>query len=1063
MMLNMTLSKPAFSPGRKIIIYMDRKSLILKSGITKGKFSEEYINTLVKKYNTGQAKEHAHRPALELYFENITGLNVVNDPKRSEFGAPDFNFFKGKIPLAYAEAKDIGVSLNDVEKGEQLERYYGYSNLILTDYLEFRFFRYGQKYGEPIKIAELKNGEIAPLEQNFTLAEDTIAQFIQEAKEPIKSGLLLAKVMAGKARRIRDNIRVFLKTGDAKKNEGLLAVYRAIKRKLLAELDYDKFADLYAQTVVYGLFVARYYDDTPDTFSRGEARDMVPASNPFLQEFFNHIAGTSFDNRIKFIVDELCEEFIHADIQAIVHNYYKVEKDSSRDPIIHFYEDFLKEYDPAERKSMGVFYTPLPVVNFIVRSIDEILKKDFGLKGLADSSKIEIPWVSQNNKSRQKVHKVQILDPATGTGTFLSAVISLIKSKFTGQEGRWSSYVKDDLLPRLHGFEIMMAPYTIAHLKLSTLLKESGANIDNERLGIYLTNSLEKDDKYDDTLFAGLGFDKAITEESRLAGQIKNKLPIMVVLGNPPYSGVSSNETESANKLVEKYKIEPGGKQKLQERKHWLNDDYVKFIAFAEDMIIKNGEGIVGFITNHGYLDNPTFRGMRWHLMDTFDSIYVIDLHGNAKKKEVSPDGSKDENIFDIQTGVSIMLAAKTGKKKKGILAKVYHFGIWGKRDDKFNQLNSSSLKNIKWTLLEQHNSNLFFVPEGSSMLEEEYQKGFSINEFFIESTTGIFTLGDGFIIDMDKTVLENRLHDFFVSNTNEASLKEKYKLGKNYAKWIIGNKKDITFEHNKIVPITYRPFDLRYTYFDNKLVWRPRTKLMSNFLNGSNMGLAVGRQGQVVGSMEWNVVFVTKNVIDLNCFYRGGEQVFPLYLYDENGSKTSNLNQEIYNKIISCIKAKVEPENILDYIYAVLHSPSYREKYKEFLKIDFPRVPYPKNEKQFFALAKLGEELRHLHLLESPKVNKFITTYPVAGDDVVEKVKFEDGKVFINKTQYFGGVPEAVWNFYIGGYQPSQKWLKDRKGRTLINEDIEHYQQMIVAMAETIRIMGEIDKIIKK
>jgi len=539
-----------------------------------------FIQNVIETHSSGHAREHSYRPALKQLFESATGLNVINEPKRSEHGAPDFVFLKGKIVIAYAEAKDINVSLDDIEKSEQMDRYYGYSNIILTNGLEFRFYRNASQYADTIIIAELKNGNISANESSFQLLEDTIKDFIKESKEPIKSGSVLAKVMAGKARRIRDNVKKFLADENNAKNESLLSVYEVIKKLLIADLDKTKFADMYAQTIVYGLFVARYYDKSSDDFSKGEARDLVPASNPFLRHFFDHIAGSSFDSRIEIIVNELCEEFTHADVQAIVHNYYKTDKDDSRDPIIHFYEDFLQEYDSAERKKMGVFYTPLPVVRFIVRSVDDILKKEFNLtQGLTDASKVEITREIQGKKKKISVHKVQVLDPATGTGTFLNEAILHIKKSFSEQEGRWSQYVNSDLLPRLHGFELMMASYTIAHLKLSSTIKETGVDSFTERLGVYLTNSLEKGESEEHTLFSSIGLGKAITEESSQANKIKNELPIMVVMGNPPYSGESSNAHYTENDV---YKMEPSG-GKLQERNSkWLNDDHVKFIRFAE-------------------------------------------------------------------------------------------------------------------------------------------------------------------------------------------------------------------------------------------------------------------------------------------------------------------------------------------------------------------------------------------------------------------------------------------------------------------------------------------------
>ena len=1015
-------------------------------------YFDHYIQSISSKFSHLETSEMGYRTNFEILlkaiFESIKVKRVDHDAKAKQGNKPDFIVLNKDVPILYIEAKDIGISLDKVEKSEQMKRYFGYTNLVLTDYVEFRFYRNGHLYEEPIKIAsyDLKKRIITPLPQNYEHAAKTLLDFTQSKKEPIKSGRHLAMIMGGKAQRIRDNVRDYMNLESAQ-NQEIFRVYEAIKKMLVHDLTIEAFSDMYAQTLVYGLFVARYYDDSPDTFSRQEARDLVPASNPFLQHFFDHIAGPNFVKRLSYIADELCVVFQHSDIRKLIEEYI-----GDADPVIHFYEDFLNEYDHDLRKKMGAYYTPLPVVEFIIRSVDYILQKEFNLpNGLADTSKLP------NDE-----HRVQILDPAVGTGTFISTAIRAIYKhlKEQGQIGRWPSYVHHDLLPRLHGFELMVTPYTIAHLKVSIALRETGFKYFNEtktgktRLRVYLTNSLEQSETQQD-LFS-FGFAESIAAEAKEADKIKKDTPIMVIIGNPPYSGSSSNETKYANSLVEKYKFEPGGKQKLQERKHWLNDDYVKFIALAESFVEKNGDGILGFITNHGYLDNPTFRGMRWHLMDTFDLLYIIDLHGNTKKKEVSPDGSKDENVFDIQPGVAIILGVKTGKKKSE-LAKIFHCQLWGKRAIKFEQLNKLSIENIEWLELSPRLPNLLFVLEGSIELEKEYQNGFSVHELFTESTTGVFTLGDNFIIDQDKTMLANKIEKFLHENISESSMKSNFALGKNYAKWVIGNKQDIIFNENKIVPITYRPFDSRYTYFDNKLVWRPRTKLMINFLDIPNIGLAIGRQGQVVGSMEWNVIFVTRNITDLNCFYRGGEQVYPLYINAENGSLKENLDIGICNEIEKTI-GKFTPEEIFDYIYAILHSHNYREKYKEFLKKDYPRVPYPRDIKSFKKLVAFGAELRSLHLLESPKVNQFITTYPIAGSDTVEKLAYKDGKVFINAEQYFGHVPEVAWNFYIGGYQPAQKWLKDRKGRALTNTDIEHYQKIIVALAETNRIMKAID-----
>ncbi len=1026
-----------------------------------------YLTKVITTLQTGSAREHAYRPAIHELFEKIKPeLNAVNDPARSEHGAPDFIFFKGSVIIGYAETKDIDVNLDKVEKSEQMKRYFGYSNLILTNYLEFRFYKNGEKYGESVSIGELSGGVIVPKYENAVLLEKTIRDFLESKPEQIRGGERLAKIMGGKARRIRENVAQYV-SDESEKGQDLKDVYGVMKKLLVHDLDAKQFADMYAQTLVYGLFVARYHDETLETFSRQEARDLVPASNPLLQHFFDHIAGPNFDKRLSYIVDELCEVFACANVRKIMEHYYSRttlwgETKESPDPVIHFYEDFLKEYDSEQRVKLGAFYTPLPVVKFIVRGVDHLLKKEFGLsQGLADTTKKEFVQQRQGLKGKVLLHQVQILDPATGTGTFLNEVVKHIHQSFEGQQGRWEKYVDDDLLPRLHGFELMMAPYTIAHLKLGMTLRDMGYEKFSKRLGIYLTNSLEEGFKEKENLFTSLGFMKSVAEESKDASIIKNEKPIMVVIGNPPYSGVSSNETDYANSLVNKYKIEPGGKQKLQERKHWLNDDYVKFIALAEDLIEKNGEGIVGFITNHGYLDNPTFRGMRWHLMQTFDLIYALDLHGNSKKKEIAPDGGKDENVFNIQQGVSIILAVKNReKKKKGILAKVYRSDVWGTKAQKFKKLDEISIDNITWKLLDSRMPGLVFAEEGSDELEKEYAKGFSISELFIKSSTGIVTMGDGFIVSDSKEVLENRIQTFLAENVTEDVLKKEYDLGKNYANWIISNKSKIKFSENNIVKMSYRPFDDRFTYFDRNLVWRLREDSMKNLLFSDNVGLIFSRQA--IGCENFSHILVSNPIADNRVFFsnKGIPAESPLYIYHEDGSKSVNFKAEILKKITKNLKGEVAPENVLDYIYAVLHCPAYREKFKEFLKIDFPKLPYPKDDETFWQLVEKGKELRSLHLLESPKLQNFITTFPESGSEIVEKVKFENGKVFINEKQYFGNVPEIAWNFFIGGYQPAQKWLKDRKGQTLSNKDLEHWQKIVIALFETDKIMKEIDEI---
>ena len=1008
----------------------------------------KYINEISEKYKTGHAGEHAYRPTFEKLVRSLDKkLGIINDPKRTEYGAPDFIFVRGELIAGYAETKDIDVNLDKIEKTEQLKRYLGYSNLILTNYLEFRFFRNGKRYGESIVIGKIKNNKVHIQEKSISLLEDAVTDFFTAQPETIKSGTRLAKIMGGKARRIRDNVKKFLAL-ESGNNKELDRIYNTIKELLVQDLTQESFADMYAQTLVYGLFAARYHDDSPNNFNRQEARDLIPASNPFLRHFFDHIAGVDFDKRLAYIVNELCEVFRVADIQKLMNQYFQKDlwgkEIEGPDPVIHFYEDFLNEYDPILRKKMGAYYTPLPVVRFIVRAVDYILQKEFKLiDGLADSSKLP-----------NELHRVQVLDPAVGTGTFISAVIRIIYERLlkAGQKGRWTTYVHNDLLPRLHGFELMMAPYTIAHLKLSMAFKKTGFSIFNRRLGIYLTNSLEQ--KSPQKPLHLFNFAKSLTEESKEASKIKNKKPIMVVIGNPPYSSSSSNKGKWIKELIEVYKIGLN-----EQNLNALSDDYVKFIRLAEHFVEKNRSGIVAMITNNSFIDGITHRQMRKHLLKTFDDIYIFDLHGSSKKKEKAPDGSKDENVFDIQQGVAISIFVRKAGDKKD-LAVVHHSELYGKRKDKFKTLNKSDIKNIKWKKLDCRKPYYFFVPKNFD-LEEEYIRGFQLNNLFIDFGSGIKFRKDNLLVKnhFNKENVKSLLKD--INILDSSSLYMKYDF-KDTSDWKLNDKRKLFIDGDfeNIKPVQYRPFDIRHTYYPldriSKIISRgdSRLSLMTNLLK-PNLALLTSRSFQV--GKKFDRVFLTKNIAEI---HSASDQtyVFPLYLYAEDNSRIPNLKKEIVNSIEKIV-GKVSPEDIFDYIYVVLHSPNYREKYKEFLKIDFPCVPYPKNKKTFKELVSLGTELRLLHLLESPKVNQFIITYPAVGSDLIEKLIYEDNKVFINKKQYFGNVSESAWNFYIGGYQPAQKWLKDRKGKTLNNDDIKHYQKMIVALTETEKIMKKIDK----
>lgn len=1014
---------------------------------------QNYIENINRRYRTGISREHAYRGDLQtLLSEIVPEVLVINEPSRIACGSPDYILTKRNIPVGYVEAKDIDVDLTSDNYKEQFGRYLSsLDNIIFTDYLDFRLYVNGE-FVTAVRIAEVKNGSIVPLIENFATFENLIKDFTLYIGQTIKSPKKLAEMMAGKARMLSDVIeKVLISTEENQEDNSLKAQMDAFKKVLINDISPKEFADIYAQTIAYGMFAARLHDRSLDTFTRQEASEQIPKTNPFLRKLFGYIAGPDIDDRIKWIVDSLADVFRATDVSALLKNFGNSTQ--THDPVIHFYETFLSEYDPKLRKSRGVWYTPEPVVNFIVRAVDDILKAEFGLeKGLSDTSKIKIKVDGQGKKIQTEVHKVQILDPATGTGTFLTEVIKEIHKGFENQQGIWSSYVENHLIPRINGFELLMASYAMAHLKLDMLLSETGYKPTKEqRFRVYLTNSLEEYHPDTGTLFTSW-----LSQEANEANHVKRDTPVMVVLGNPPYSGESANKGTWIMKLMEDYKVEPNEMGKLKERNpKWINDDYVKFLRFGQHLVERNGEGIIAFINPHGFLDNPTFRGMRWNLLKTFDRIYTLDLHGNSKKKETAPDGTPDVNVFDIMQGVSINIFIKSTNKKSKKLGKVLHYDLFGKREEKYKFLLENSIGTITFKELSNVAPNYYFVPKDFDS-NKSYNKGFSINELFPVNSVGVVTANDAlYIADSAKELLEN-----FSVNPN------------------------IEINVSYIQPIYYRPFDLKYIYYDKALIARAREKVMQHFIAPDNIGISLCKQFK--SGSNYQHCLINNKIIESSYVSNKTSEItstFPLYISAQTalqqpllGSdvRKPNFNMQIVTSISEKLKVPFSDEkelnlntfapiDLLDYIYAVLYSPSYRSTYIEFLKIDFPRIPYPKNSETFWQLVDLGSNLRKLHLLELPETTKFITKYSVDGSNHIEKVIYAEQKVWINDTQYFDGVPESVWNFYIGGYQPAQKWLKDRKGRNLEFEDIQHYQKIIVALVETEKLMQDIDKIVSK
>ncbi len=1011
-----------------------------------------YLDAVQKTLSAGHASEGSHYPTLKALLESFSDKIIATSlPSRIECGAPDFIVTKGSATIGYVEAKDIGKNLDDIEqgKGSDGERFNRYlnslTNLILTDYLEFRWYidgkcRLNARLGTPAR-----DGKIRRDTTGTGAVAELLGGFLSQRAEGVGTPRELAQRMARQAHLIRNLIiNAFEKEPEGGSLHSQLAAFRD---NLISDLSAEYFADMYAQTIAYGLFAARCTSTTGRDFTRQNATYLLPKTNPFLRKLFNQIAGPDLDDRIAWLVDDLAQVLAQADMEAVLKDFGK--RTAREDPVVHFYETFLKEYDPKVREMRGVYYTPEPVVSYIVRSIDYLLKTRFNKpRGLADE-------------------KTLILDPAVGTATFLYMVINEIHQAIAGkgQQGLWNNYVADKLLPRIFGFELLMAPYAVAHLKLGLLLQDTGYQFQSDqRLGIYLTNTLEEAIKRAETLFA-----RWITEEANAAAEIKKEKPIMVVVGNPPYSVSSLNRGEWIDALLYDYK------RGLHEKKLNIDDDYIKFIRFAQWRIDKTGYGILGFITNNSYLDGLTHRRMREYLLESFSSIYILNLHGSSRRGEQTPGNIKDENVFDIQQGVAIGLFIKEPESKGK--RHVYYADMWGARDNKYKALFESDVESTGWQELTPTAPYLFFVPKDFS-LQKDYDLGWSLADI-LKGVSGIETKRDAFAIDVDRQPLIDRIKDFVDSDSSIEEIKDRYFLRDN--EWDVAQareilKRDRSWE-NSFVSCLYRPFDIRNIIYSDVILARTRGVLMGS-LNKPNLGLIAARQTKEDFAVLATSCVCTHKIVTVY----DRSFVFPLYLYPaedemqfEGGRRQPNLNPE-FTKTVSeklrltfvedsrgDLKETFGPEDIFNYAYAVFHSPAYRSRYAEFLKIDFPRLPLTSDRSLFKSLATKGVELVALHLMELPTLNNLITRYPVAGSNTVDKVSYDDNslRVYINKTQYFEGVPPEVWNFHIGGYQVCQKWLKDRKGRTLTYNELTHYQKIIVALKETIRLMTEIDALI--
>ncbi|MBM3227780.1 hypothetical protein FJZ27_02865 [Candidatus Peribacteria bacterium] len=1044
----------------------------------------------------------------------------------SEIGFPDITVRYGKEIAGWIEVKLPGKPLDHQSYAEQFLKYKSsLENVIFTNLQEWELWQWDRSDKEKPKRIKRVSFDLTKKEaEDLKELMEMLVHFFEYqptlAKTPKQLALTLARKARFLSRQVEEALAAAIKEED--KEHELVRLRATFEKTLIADISDHQFANMVAETIAYSLFLACLEHDErgkDEPLTLTNAVDYLPKNVPILSDLFGLISriAKKVPNAHHAAI-ALLEELNRADMHRIRQKL--IEHKPGEDPVIQFYEPFLSEYDPAEREGRGVYYTPKPVVDFIVRGVDWLVKNKFGKEeGLAD-------------------HSVNLLDPATGTGTFLMSAMQQIywnvqkKNKALGKEmvkREFSKITKEHILKHFYGFELLIAPYAVAHLKLTLEAERLGFDFkttendtdpDNDRFKVYLANTLDDPKRPPEAFF---GFD-AIPQESEKAQTVKRDTPILAVIGNPPYSGISQNPVEVIveyskgntytnakgqaaiatkdmkrkektwiGNLIEDYKYTEGDRitgKHFKEKKHWLGDDYVKFIRFSQWKIAQAGEGIVAMITNNGFLDNPTFRGMRYQLMEEFDEIYCLNLHGSTTKKDAAPGGGRDESIFNIQTGTCITFFVKK-KKKQG--CRVFYKDKYGLKSEKFSYLLETFFEALEWEELQPKKQYYFFTNKkfgGSGEYEEYWQ----VNNIFSVNTAGFVTGKDKITIDFDQEGIWNNIS--FMAEQNEHEIRSHFGLkSKDARDWTVPTaKKDVVKNLKKefVRKCLYRPFDQRFTFYTGNsrgIFASPQIRVMKNFLSAANLGLVASKVNR---QASLGYFFVSKEITDFHILDNAGDSSssFPLYIYPETTQtnllgeieRESNINPVFVKDFSDKLGMTPRPEEMFYYIYAIFHSPEYRKRYSAQLKIDFPRLPLTSNTKLFRVLVQHGNLLVNLHLLgENPfDSSKTIFDEPkewnvkIGGkcpngfeDWKVAEVRYEEkeGRVYVNAGQYFEGVEKEVWKFMIGGYQVCEKWLKDRKKaeRILSTDDLKHYMKIVVSLRETIRFMQEIDAVIEE
>ncbi|GAA9285579.1 DNA methyltransferase [Helicobacter pylori] len=1066
---------------------------------------KEYLESI--KDLTTEKNELTHRPSLHNLLNRLKDhfnkeFKIEHEPKRDQGSQPDFRVSFQGLNIGYIENKRVGEDLSQLLKSDQIRKYLELNpNLMLTDYLNFMWVGKDENNAPLIKkeisVASLDelSKPLKPKPQTECDLIELFKSFFNHEAAPIANAKDFATHLSPRTRYLKDALIKY------QEKTQVSSIFKNFKEYLYEELSFEDFSDALAQTLTYSLFLAKL-NHPFEKINLDNVRSSIPKNFAVIREMADFLKKLDGIKEIQWLLNEILSSINHVDMDSILKDL-----NDDKDPYLHFYETFLSAYDPKLRESKGVYYTPDSVVKFIINALDSLLKTHFkdaplGLKSALDNENIKL------------------LDFATGTGTFLlEAFRKALEMRKTSDGGISTKEDKyQNLLKQFYGFEYLIAPYVIAHLNLSQAFKEEFKKPlkENDAFKIILTNTLIQPSE----IAADRGLQPIFEKELKSAQEIKKDENILIITGNPPYSGASSNEGLFEWEVKATYGIEPEfqtieiekkvkltdkiktllkniqtqkqsenkdalkslkqihSKYKLQDERNpkWLLDDYVKFMRFAQNKIESLGHGLFGFISNNAFLDNPTFRGLRRSLLECYDELYILNLHGNARKKEKTPQGADDENVFNIMQGVSINLFVKKAQTTK---QKIHYYDVYGERAEKYAFLAQNDLNSIEWLELIPREPFYLLLPLKTRLLDE-YEQGFSVKDMFQVGGTGICSKRDHVVFHKTKESLLELLKDF--STLEPSELRRKYDIGDDSRDWrleyaIREVKTNIKRLEEYIVFCQYRPFDYRWTYytpnsrtflaypvydvFKHMLPPPPPTNPKTPNQTRKNVALITSRR--FCQSQKSGVGFVSNKISDLRTWtcpgMEGGDYVNPLY---HNPNYTENFTPKFRDFIDKHYNHSFEPLEILGYIYALLYSPNYRKRYEGFLKIDYPKILFTENKDLFRVLSLLGIELIGLHVLNQESLNYSFEKLKDATigescyieaherNPIIKKPSHNEQRLYINHSAYFSGVSQEIYDYRIGGYCVLDKYLKSHKNESC---DFDHVTNIIKVIARTIEI----------